>query len=343
MSSREPGSLRESFGKLRCATTVCGLLAVAFACLLAGCRALETPTDLAAALSQHDASHRRALDAAARKSAPLPEPTPPAELTDDGWAAGSATQENGEPATFHWQHAGLAKLLALPAEDRPDFAQFLEGENPVAVTNAAIVLARAGDETVDRCLVEAVRNENLKLAQRRAAVEAIASEEGSIAAPALAELLDDYANSVAPGYSPELHAELLRNSGATCRRLDESILRRRADFQKCRRSPGRPVRVYDQPLRRVAGSRCGAAQRYQSPRASRDAGVPGGAASSTGARICRSGAHRFPPRCPPGGRTGVGRLGGRESTHRFAATADPRARDNSRRRDPGAWRLPETT
>ena len=237
MSSREPGSLRESFGKLCRATPVCGLLAVALACLLIGCRALETPTDLAASLSQHDANHVHPFDASGSRAALLPEPTPPAELTEDGWAAGSSIQENGQPATFHWQHAGLAKLLALPAEDQPDFTQFLEGENPVAVTNAAIVLARAGDETVDRCLVESVRNENLKLAQRRAAVEAIASEDGAIAGPALAELLDDYGNASAPGYLPELHAELLRNlarhvDASASRFFAEALVSKNADVRQ---------------------------------------------------------------------------------------------------------------
>ena len=93
MSSREPGSRQESFGKLRSATPVRGLLAVAAACLLIGCRALETPTDLAATLSQHDASHVQPFDASGRKSALLPEPTPPAELTEDGWAAGSLARK----------------------------------------------------------------------------------------------------------------------------------------------------------------------------------------------------------------------------------------------------------
>jgi len=177
---------------------------------LAGCRTLESPSELTAALATTDTVTLRSLEAP--RSAPplLSEPSPPLELADDGWAAVVPVAESGVPPAFRWQHAGLAKLLSLPAEERPPLEEYLTSDDPVAVANAAIMLARGGDDAVDRCLVEAIRDTNLKLPQRRAAVEALAGQESAIAGPALAELLDDLGDAEGKRYSPELHAELLR-------------------------------------------------------------------------------------------------------------------------------------
>jgi HEAT repeat protein len=217
-----------------------GLVAVAFASFAIGCRSLETPSDLAATLTSQDPTLVHSHVETPRRPA-LPEPTPPSEFQDDSWTMAAVTPGEAETPTFRWQHAGLAKLLALPPEDRPDVAQLLTADDSVTATNAAILLARAGDETVDRCLIEAVRNEKLKLPQRRAAIEAVAGEDAAIAGPALAELLDDFSAADAPGYSPELHAELMRG---LAKHVDASTSRYFAEGLSSKHAEVRQVALY---------------------------------------------------------------------------------------------------
>ena len=102
-------------------------------------------------------------------------------------------------------------MTALPERERPDFAEFLAADDPVVAANAAIMLARSADPTVDRCLVEVIRNPRLKMPTRRAAAEALTRLDTAVAGPALAELVDECGDekSVAV-YTPALHAELLR-------------------------------------------------------------------------------------------------------------------------------------
>lgn len=221
-------------------TRLLGLAAVAFASIALGCRSLEAPSDLAATLTSQDPMLVHSQVETPRHPA-LPEPTPPGEFQDDRWTMAAVTLGEPETPTFRWQHAGLAKLLSLPPEDRPDVAQLLTADDSVTAANAAILLARAGDESVDRCLIEAVRNGKLKLPQRRAAIEAIAAQNAAVAGPALAELLDDFSDSDATGYLPELHAELMRG---LAQHVDASTSRYFAEGLSSKHAEVRQVALY---------------------------------------------------------------------------------------------------
>jgi len=212
-----------SMGRFRtpALTMTCGLLA---ACCALGCRTLESPADLATALAN---SGSTVSAPASMPTSPAVQELPtPAELRDGLWALATLTPDTTEVPTFRWQHATLDKLLSLAEEERPDCTALLGHDDPVVAANAAILLARSGDATVDRCLVEAVRNEDISLPQRRAALEALAALDGALAGPALAELLDDYGQASADDYSVELHADLLR---ALSRHMDASASSHFAD------------------------------------------------------------------------------------------------------------------
>ena len=116
-----------------------GLTAVALASIALGCRSLETPADLATTLTSKDPTLVHSHVETPRRPA-LPEPTPPSEFQDDSWILVAAMPGETDTPTFRWQHAGLAKLLALPPEDRPDVAQLLTADDSVTATNAAILL-----------------------------------------------------------------------------------------------------------------------------------------------------------------------------------------------------------
>jgi HEAT repeat protein len=200
---------------------LCGLLVCA--ALVAGCRTLEPPTDLAAAMSLSDADVppvSRGLGIDPRPTATVESPVTkpaepqelkvPTELADDRWLPTPSDPDSGAEPTYRWQHVGLDALIAGWHGKHPDFALFLSDDDAVVVANTAILLARSGDSTIDRCLAEAVCNKNLKLPLRRASVEALSGLDSALAGPALGELLDDFGTSVADGYSVELHADLLR-------------------------------------------------------------------------------------------------------------------------------------
>jgi HEAT repeat protein len=202
-------------------SVLCGLLACA--ALVGGCRTLEPPTDLAAAMALSDAdvppvSRDLGIDPRAKTTTESPAATPaepqelkvPTELADDRWLPTPPDLDSGVVPTYRWQHAGLDALIVGWHGKHPDFALFLSDDDAVVVANAAILLARSGDSTIDRCLVEAIYDKNLKLPLRRASVEALSGLDGALAGPALAELLDDFGMAGVDGYSVELHADLLR-------------------------------------------------------------------------------------------------------------------------------------
>lgn len=163
---------------------------------------------------------------------------PPAVMLD-AWIA-LAPQPSLEPdAGYYWRHAGLESLLAAPADEHPDFAAVLDSENGVAATNAAIALARLGDQHGRDRLVESVRDTSLRLELRCAAAEAL----GGLSAPpevkTLRELIDRYGRfgGDAPTYLPELHAELLYALG---RQVDAGTDER---FTAALKSPAAIVRL----------------------------------------------------------------------------------------------------
>ncbi len=103
-------------------------------------------------------------------------------------------------------------MLAAEPHQRFDFASELVSSNPVVLANAAIALARLGSDQGQDQLVAAVRDSQLRLPMRRAALEALASLDR----PGIADHLCDLLNTLAPaapagaGYISELHADLLR-------------------------------------------------------------------------------------------------------------------------------------
>lgn len=116
-------------------------------------------------------------------------------------------------AEFHWHYPKLEDILARPADRRPDFRVLLSDADPIVATNAALVLARAGDSVALERLAEAVRSPELPLPERCASVEAMANLQDPKAVDSLKDLLKQYGRfgkDIKASYIPELHAELIR-------------------------------------------------------------------------------------------------------------------------------------
>jgi HEAT repeat protein len=122
------------------------------------------------------------------------------------------------PGALHrahrWQHPGLEALLNQPIKQHPDWFALLNSAEPIVATNAAIVLARAGDPAAKDALLRAVNSAPLNLRQRQAAIEALADIRRAEIIGELKRLVDNYGDFSGPGqthYVHELHAELLRS------------------------------------------------------------------------------------------------------------------------------------
>ena len=115
------------------------------------------------------------------------------------------------PDDFRWHSPAVDEILAMPVDKQPNFAALLTSQQPMIAVNAAIVLARLGQQVPLEKLVDAVRDQSSKLPLRRAAVEALGRAEKPSAVKPLQELTDQYGNieKAASSYIPELHAELL--------------------------------------------------------------------------------------------------------------------------------------
>lgn len=112
-----------------------------------------------------------------------------------------------------WRHPGLESLLAQPAERRPDLHAALAAGDPVASTNAAILLARANDPAARAPLLRAIRSADTNNWQRQAAVEAFAELQQPDTIVELQRLVDElgkFSGSAAGNYQSDLHVELLR-------------------------------------------------------------------------------------------------------------------------------------
>ncbi len=224
--------------RARCARTADSIcrppaLVVILALLLAlnGCRSLGRNSD-----SDPDST---ALDTESQASEPdtaeldqeaiaLPEALQP--LLDDGW------YDDGVPPWLasrgqksRWRNESLEKLIALEASSRPDASPALTGGNPIAATNAAIVLARWNSGEPTEQLAAAIRDSNLRLPLRCAAIEALGLVEQPAAAAALASLLAEFRKDSElkgdRGDSPTcvLHAQLIR-AVSRARQVDGSAL-----------------------------------------------------------------------------------------------------------------------
>lgn len=127
------------------------------------------------------------------------------------------------PATPRWRHSGIDRILAAKGAAYGTLVDTLaaaSSASPLMRANAAIALARTGDQTCIGALVEAIDHRELPLGARRAAIEALADLPEPVAVPELLALFARYGYSAtadresslsAPrgNYVPDLHVELL--------------------------------------------------------------------------------------------------------------------------------------
>jgi HEAT repeat protein len=147
-----------------------------------------------------------------------------AALADPNWVM--AVSSSDAPPRYRYRHPALEPLVAdgIPATDLQDK---LAAEESIVRTNAAIVLARAGEAGVVEILAEAARDRELKLPQRQAAIEAIGLATDSEAERIVRELLADYGRfgeAFKTQYLPELHAELVHALGRSAAATDDAIV-----------------------------------------------------------------------------------------------------------------------
>lgn len=135
---------------------------------------------------------------------------PPAEEVD-GWNAWAAVPPTDPAEGYRWRHISLEAVISRPPDERPDFASLVASEDDVVAANAAISLARLGDERGRDVLIRSVRSPKLRVPLRAAAAEALAGFDHPPATAELGELLDRYGKLEGDraAYLPELHAELL--------------------------------------------------------------------------------------------------------------------------------------
>jgi len=144
---------------------------------------------------------------------PVDEETVRLALADDGWfrlsALGGATTEADAESRYEWQHEKLALLLAR--DKQPLWRSFLAEDDALIRANAAIALARAGDEADVDGLVAAIDAAGLKLAVRLAAAETLVQLQDGAAHQAVDELLTRYGDPEAADsrYVADLHVALL--------------------------------------------------------------------------------------------------------------------------------------
>lgn len=130
------------------------------------------------------------------------------------WIRAAGSSQEGSPQQgYRWRNPSVEGLLARPPGRRPNWRRYLADKDPIVATNAAIALARSGDDSGAERLAEAVWAPEVNGPMRYAAVEALAGLTGPSAVPLLRELLDQYGGRTSrPGaaYDGELHAELIR-------------------------------------------------------------------------------------------------------------------------------------
>lgn len=120
--------------------------------------------------------------------------------------------DSGEPS-YRWRNPALEELMARPPKRRPDWHRFLADQDPVVAANAAIALARSGDDSGAERLAETVRTPEVNQPMRCAAAEALAGLKGPSVVPLLRELTGQFGRQTSgsgSSYNAELHAELIR-------------------------------------------------------------------------------------------------------------------------------------
>jgi len=190
---------------------------------------------------------------------------PPIELGQGEWILRVAPPgEKLEANALRWRNIPLEEALAQPPAEQPDFNRWLKHKSKSVAANAAIAAARllvedspvpspsdqplsaeneaiesAGTNEQDQQLVistlaKAVRTSELKLSQRRAAIEALGRLPGEKPRHELFALADQYADFAGPKrnvYNPDLHIELL---AALAQQPDEPSIARFTAAIPCR-------------------------------------------------------------------------------------------------------------
>ncbi|MBS0210759.1 MAG: HEAT repeat domain-containing protein [Planctomycetes bacterium] len=133
-------------------------------------------------------------------------------LANDAWVLTLPDPLRGAPR-WRWRNQAI-EIVESPAPPTPDqLAPLLKDRRMMVATNAAIMLARQGDDAGREVLLRTTRAAELRLPLRRAAAEALAAIAGPKAVEDLTGLIDALGNEaemVATAYAPELHADLLR-------------------------------------------------------------------------------------------------------------------------------------
>ncbi len=129
----------------------------------------------------------------------------PEGLKDDGWR--QLPQTDSAVGGWRWSHAELDELATGPGGLARQWLA-LADRNPVVAANAAIVLARRGQQGARPHLIAAIRDPSLATRQRRVAIEALSRLRDTEVD--LKELLKQYGTIGSPAYQGALHAELIR-------------------------------------------------------------------------------------------------------------------------------------
>lgn len=126
-----------------------------------------------------------------------------------------AKQEDTSPeaANFRYRNAGLEQLMARPVAERTIVPELLTDSDRIVAATAAIAIARRSEAKVAPHLITAIKDEELPLPARCAAVEALGQLPGDGQIATLQKLADrhgQYTPGASTGYQADLHAELLR-------------------------------------------------------------------------------------------------------------------------------------
>lgn len=125
----------------------------------------------------------------------------------------AATANRPGQTQWRWRYPDLEEILARPPARRPNLHRCLADRDPVVAANAAIALARSGDDGGLEELAQAAYAPAINDPMRCAAIEAIAALEGPAVVRLLRELIDQYGRPPSQrgtSYRGALHAELVR-------------------------------------------------------------------------------------------------------------------------------------
>lgn len=126
----------------------------------------------------------------------------------EGWIGTPAPKR--ETIAWNWYHPRIEEVLAWPEENEPVLRAALKKKDPVTATNAAICLARLGDDSGVPILISAVRSGRLETPLRVTAAEALASFDSSVAT--VQKLIDEY-DDQAKTPNMALYRELIAGLG----------------------------------------------------------------------------------------------------------------------------------